>query len=158
MGASDQSRVILIAMGVVVAVLVGVAVVIAIQPPAVLDPATPEGTAQGYFQAFHDGDDTRIASYLTDDLKDRCNASPYLSDFRRFEERETTGVSIVSTKFEGDTARVELTITVAYGDGPFDAGSDTFDETLVMEYLGDRWLISEPAWPWDRHSCEREGS
>ncbi|MCL1588179.1 MAG: hypothetical protein M3092_07155 [Actinomycetia bacterium] len=157
MGEHDRSRVVLIAIGVVVAVLVGVAVVIAIQPPAVLDPTTPEGTAQGYFQALHDGDDTLLTSYLTDDLKDRCDALAYLEDFGRYEQRETTGVSITSTEIEGDTARVEITITVTYGDGPFAAGSDTFDETLVIEHQGDRWLIAEPAWPWDRYSCEREG-
>jgi len=148
---------ILIAIGVVVAVLVIVAVVIALQPPEVLDPATPEGTAQGYFQALHDGDDDLVTSYLTDDLIDRCDAYPYLDDFYRYEQREATSVSIVSTEIDDGEARVELTIAVTYGEGPFDAGSDTFDETLVMEHQGDRWLISEPAWPWDRYSCEREG-
>ena len=158
MGEDDRSRLVLIAIGVLVAVLVGVAIIIAVRPPVVLDPATPEGTAQGYFQALHDGDDTRLTSYLTDDLEDRCDALAYLGDFGRYEQRETTGVSITSTEIEGDTARVELTITVTYGEGPFAAGSDTFDETLVMEHQGDRWLIAEPAWPWDGHSCAREGS
>ena len=157
MGENDRSRVVLIAIGVVVAVLVGVAVVIAIQPPTELDPTTPEGTAQGYFQALHDGDDTLLTSYLTDDLTDRCDALTRLEDFGRYEQRETTGVSITSTEIERDTAHVELTITVTYGEEPFAVGSDTFDETLVMEHQGDRWLIAEPAWPWDRYSCEREG-
>ena len=157
MGASDRSRVVLIAIGLVVAVLVGVAVVIALQPPPVFDPATPEGTAQGYFQALHDGDDALVTSYLTDDLIDRCVTYPYLEDFYQYEQRKATSVSIVSTEIDGDSARVELVITVTYGEGPFEAGSETFDETVVMEHQGDRWLISEPAWPWDRHSCEREG-
>ena len=157
MGENDRSRVVLISIGVVVAVLVGVAVVIALQPPPVFAPGSPEGTAQGYFQALHDGDDALVTSYLTDDLDDRCDDSLYLEDFRRYEQREATSVSIISTKVDGDEAEVEVTITVTYGEDPFAAGSDTFDETLVMEHHGDRWLISEPAWPWDRYSCEREG-
>lgn len=156
MGTGNHSRVVLISIGVVVAVLVGVAVVIALQPPQVFDPATPEGTAQGYFQALHDGDVGLVTSYLTDDLNDRCDTAPYLEDFRRYDQRETTGVSIMSTHIDGDEAEVEVTITVTYGGDPFAAGSDTFDETLVMEHHRDRWLISEPAWPWDRYSCERE--
>lgn len=157
MGANDRSRMVLIAIGVAVAVLVGVAIVIALQPPTELDPTTPEGAAQGYFQALHDGDDTLLTSYLTDDLTDRCDALLYLEDFRHYEQRDATSVSIISTEIDGNDARVEVTITVTYGEGPFAAGSDTFDETLVMEHQGDRWLISEPAWPWDRYSCEREG-
>ena len=157
MGANDHSRMVLIAIGVVVAVLIGVAIVIALQPPEVLDPATPDGTAQGYFQALHDGDDALVNSYFTDDLKDRCDDARYLDDFGRYEQRKTTDVSIISTEIDGDEAIVELRITVTYGEGPFDAGSDRFDETLVMEHQGDRWLITEPAWPWDRYSCEREG-
>ena len=156
MGENDRSRIVLIAIGVVVTVLIGVAIVIALQPPAVLDPTTPEGTAQGYFQALHDGDDAAVTSYLTDDLIDRCDIYPYLQDVYRYEQREATSVSIVSTEIDGDSARVELVITVTYGDGPFAAGSDTFDETLVMEHQDDRWLIAEPAWPWNRYSCERE--
>jgi hypothetical protein len=161
MGERDRSRLVLIATGVVVAVLVGVAVVIALQPPPVFDPTTPEGTAQGYFQALHDGDDALVISYLTDDLTERgqtiCDDSLNLEDFMSREQREATSVSIISTKIDGDSARVELSITVTYGEGPFDAGTDRFDETLVMEHHADRWLISELAWPWDRYSCEREG-
>jgi len=149
--------VVLIAIGVVAAVLVGVAILVAVQPPAVLDPATPEGTAQGYFQGLHDGDDALVNSYFTDDLMDRCDDALYHNDFGRYEQRETTSVSITSTEIDGDVAVVEVRITVTYGEGPFNAGSDRFDETLVMERHGDRWLISEPAWPWDRYSCEREG-
>ena len=157
MGENDRSRLVLIAIGIVVAVLVGVAVAIALQPPQVFDPATPEGTAQGYFQALHDGDDELVTSYLTDDLNDRCDDSSHLEDFRSYEQREAASVSIVHTQIDGDDATVELTITVSYGDDPFASGSDSIDETLVMEHHGDRWLISEPAWPWDQYSCEREG-
>ena len=156
MGSSSRSRVVLISIGVVVAVLVGVAVVIALQPPPVFDPATPEGTAQGYFQALHDRDDDVVRSYLTDDLSSRCDAPGYLEGFGRYDERDPASVSIVSTEIEDDTASVEVRISVTYGEGPFIGGSDTFDETLVMVHQDNRWLISEPAWPWDPYSCERE--
>ncbi|MEN8238001.1 MAG: hypothetical protein ABFR53_02240 [Actinomycetota bacterium] len=156
MGRWETSRVVLVAIGALVAVLVAVAVVIALQPPEVLDPATPEGTAQGYFQALHDRDGDLITTYLTDDLADRCDSSRYLEEFWRFDDRIASGVSIVSTDIDGDEARMRVTITVTYGDGPFNAGSETIDETLVMQRHGDVWLISEPPWPWDGFVCERE--
>jgi len=156
-GERGSSRVVLIVIGAVVALLIGVAVVIALQPPPVLDPTTPEGAAQGYFQALNDGDGDLVASYLTDDLNDRCADFVRLEDLRRYGESETTAVSIVRTEVDGDDAKVEVAITVTYGGGPFFAGSDTFNETMVMQYQDDRWLISEPAWPWDRYSCESEG-
>jgi hypothetical protein len=156
MGTDDRSRTVLIAIGVVVAVLVGVAVVIALQPPAVLDPATPEGTAQGYFQALHDGDDDLVISYLTEDLIERCDEFGYLEELSHYEENESIGVSILGTEIDNDEVKVEVAITVTYEGDPFETVSDRFEETLVMERHGDRWLISRPPWPWDSHFCDRE--
>jgi hypothetical protein len=123
--------------------------VIALQPPEVLDPSTPEGAAQGYFQAVHDGDGGRIAVYLTQDLNERC-------DLGRYEEGRAASVVILRTDVAGDSATVDVTITVAVGDAPFDVESYSRDERLVMEHDGDRWLISEVPWPWDRYLCDNE--
>lgn len=48
MDTEQRSRTILIGIGAAVVVLVAIAVVLAIQPPELYDPATPEGAAQGY--------------------------------------------------------------------------------------------------------------
>jgi hypothetical protein len=157
MGRHDHSRVILIVIAAVGAVLVGVAVVVALQPPVVLDPTTPEGAAQGYFQALHDGDDDLVLSHLTDDLVSLCHMPEFFEDFGRYGYPDPADVALVSTVIEEDKAVVHVRISVAYGEGPFRGGSDTFDETLVMTHKDDRWLISEPAWPWDRYMCEGVG-
>lgn len=140
----------------VVVVLVVIAVIIALQPPEVLDPSTPEGAAQGYFQAVHDGDGQRIAVYVTQDLDERCDGFGHLRDLGRYEEGRSAGVVIVRTDVVGDSATVDVTITVAAGDAPFDVESYSLDERLVMERDGDRWLISEVPWPWDRSLCDSE--
>jgi hypothetical protein len=66
-------------------------------------------------------------------------------------------VVITDTRIDGDTARVEVDITVSYGDDPFGGGSYDRDETITMQRVGDVWLISRPAWPLDRYACGEEG-
>ncbi len=144
-----HSRNILIVIGAVVAVLIGVAVVLALRPPAELDPATPEGTAQGYFQAVLDDDEDLALGYLIPDLRQRCDTGEM-----RYMTPNGARVVIISTEIDGADAEVEVEITESYGGGPFDAGSHSFDETLVMERHGERWLIAEIPWP--MHFCPEE--
>ena len=137
-----SSRILLIGIGAVVVALIAVAIVLALQPTPQLDPATPEGTVQGYFQALFDDDDELARTYFTDDLADRCEPSEFHD---RSDER--AGVVIVDTETRGDRVRVHVKITETYGTDPFGSSSYSFDETLVLEQHGDRWLIAEPPWP-----------
>ena len=157
MGETDRSRVVLIAIGIVVAVLVGVAVVFALQSPEVLDPTTPEGTTQGYFQALQEGDEDLVASYLTDDIRETCDEFSHFGAFNRYPVGESVRVVIVRTDIDDGEAAVEVEIMLTYGEAPFEVDSDRFHETLVMKHSADRWLISEPPWPWDEFTCERDG-
>jgi len=120
-----------------VVALIGVAIVLALRPPPQLDPATPEGTAQAYFQAVLAGDEDLAFSHLTEALAERCDPV----EIRRRGSRQAR-VVITRSEIDGVGAEVEVEITEIYGEGPFDAGSYTFDETLVMERRGDRWLIA----------------
>jgi hypothetical protein len=139
------SRAALVAIGVVIALLVVVAVVFAIVPPPQFDPDTPEGTIQGYFQAVNDGDLSRATTYLTDELAATCDFDRWLP--------ETGSVVIMDVSIDGDEAVVDVRISVSYGEGPFNGGSYDENERVVMERIGDRWLISKPLWPMDIYAC-----
>ena len=131
--------------GVLAGVLVAVAVALALRTPPHFDPATPEGTAQGYFQAVLAGDEKLAFSYLIEALG-RCGA-----DEMRHGAHAAARVVITRTEVDGADAELGVEITESHGEGPFDAGSSTFEETLVMERHGDVWLIAESPWP--IHDC-----
>ncbi len=152
MSTDTRSNTALIVIGVVVAVLVVVAVVFAVQPPPTFEPGTPEATAQGYFQAINDGDEDLAETFMTDDLVKDCDGHYWY-----YETDTNNRVVITDTAIDGDTAKLDVQITVSYGDGPFGGGSYTEDETVTMERQGDTWLISEPAWPMDRYACGERG-
>jgi hypothetical protein len=149
MDTDRRSRIVLLAIGGIVVVLIAVAVVMAVQPPPQFDPATPEGAAQGYFSAVLDRDAALAFTYLTDDIGDVCSSG----ELRRATP-DGARVVIANTEITGDEARVDVEITETWGEGPFGEGpfgagpnTFTFDETLVMERSGNRWLISETPWP-----------
>ncbi len=142
MTTDQRSRRILVVIGALVAVLIGVAVMLALRPPAEFNPATPEGTAQGYFQAVLDGDEDLAFGYLTEAFGDQCDTG-----VMRHETPNDARVVIIRTEIDGADAELEVEITETYGEGPFNAGSYTFNETLVMERHDDRWLIAEIPWP-----------
>jgi hypothetical protein len=147
------STIILIAIGASVAVLVAASIFFALQPPTQLDPDTPEGTAQGYFQAVSDGDEDLAESFMTADLARSCDGHWWYEDIG-----STSRVVITGTKIDGDTAKVEVDITVSYGDEPFGGGSYDQDETVTMERFGAAWLISRPIWPMDRYACSESNN
>lgn len=137
-----RSRRVLVVISTLVAALLGVAVVLALRPPPEFDPTTPEGTAQGYVQAVLDGDEDLAVGYLTGALRDQCTVGGM-----RHVIPDEARVVITRSEINGADAELEVEITETYGEGPFDVGSYTFDETLVMERHGDRWLIAEVPWP-----------
>jgi hypothetical protein len=146
------STVVLIAIGASVALLAGVSIFFALQPPTQFDPHSPQGTAQGYFQAITDGDDELAESFMTVDLRAACEGH------WQYEDTQSIGrVIITDTNIDRDIAKVEVGITVSYGDEPFGGGSYDQDETIAMARVGEVWLISKPVWPMDRYACGEEG-
>ena len=142
------SRKALVAIGIVLVLLVVVAVVFAITPPPQFDSDTPEGTAQGYFQAIDDDDTDLAASYLSESIGANCEFDPW--------RPETSRVVITDVSVDGSRAVVDVRIEVSYSDSPFDGGSYDFDERVVMERTADHWLIVEPLWPMDIYACREE--
>lgn len=146
------SNLILITIGVAIVVLVAVSIFFAAQPATEFDPDTPEGTAQGYFEAINDGDEDLASTFMTDDLRESCDGHWWYDEMER-----ASRVVITGTKIDGSTAKVEVEITVSYGDEPFGGGSYDQGETINMERVGNVWLISRPTWPMDRYACGEEG-
>jgi hypothetical protein len=142
------SNLVLIAIGAAATLLVVVSVFFALQPPTQFDWQSPQGTAQGYFQAINDGDDELAETYTTDDLRTACDGEWWYD-----EVESASRVVITETKIDGDTAKVKVNITVSYGDEPFGGGSYDHEETMTMQRVGDVWLISKPVWPMDRYDC-----
>lgn len=143
-----RSGTVLVVIGAVVVLLVVVAIVFAIQPPDQFDPHTPEGTAQGYYQAINDSDQGLAETFLTDELRSACEGHWWFDD-----DGASSRVVITDTTIGADTAEVDASISVTYRGEPFEAGSYDMTETLTMERSGDFWLISEPTWPMDRFGC-----
>jgi len=142
MSMDRHSRIALIVIGGVAVVLIAVAIVVAVQPPQELDPGTPEGTAQAYYQAILDGDEDLALSYIDEDLIANCSTYE-LSHFAP----DSVRVLIEKTEIDGDDARVDVVITETWGDDPFGGGSNTFDETLLMTRSNEAWVISSIPWP-----------
>lgn len=145
------SRTILLGIGSLVGLLIAVAVFFALQPSPTFEPSTPEGAAQGYYQALLDGDADLARSYMTVELQGTCEGP-----FRWYNEEDDTRIVITRTEIEGDRAELDVNITITYGEGPFGGGSYGEDDIVVLERRGNRWLISEPTWPMDRYGCEKD--
>jgi hypothetical protein len=128
--------------GALVGVLIVVAVVLVLQPPDEFDAGTPEATVQGYFQAVIDGNRAEAASLMTPDLVERCGAE--LVQIR--DAPDSFRVVIVETESGDDRSFVNVEITEGAGSGLF-GDSYTFDEAIVVERVGDDWLIAEAPWP-----------
>lgn len=145
-----SSRTLLLGIGAFIGLLVVVATVLALQPPQVFDPTTPEGAAQGYYQSISEGDEDRAESFMTDDLVEACEGR-----WNYYRGRDNHRVVITESTIDGETAILDVRITFSLDSGPF--GGNIFDreETLTLERRGNRWLISEPTWPMSVFVCER---
>ena len=126
-----------------VAVTVVGALVLAVQPPKVFDPGTPEATVQGYFQAVVDRSRLDAERFMTPDLVERCGAA-----LRQIHDApDSLRVVIVDTESDGRSVAVAVEITERSASSLFLGEPYTFQETLVVERIGDVWLIAEAPWP-----------
>ena len=129
-------------MGAVLAVVVVVAIVLAVQPPEEFGTGTPEATVQDYLQAVVDGDQGEVALLMTPELLERCESD--LTQIRH--APDSFRAVIVDTSPIGDRTAVDVEITEG-SDGGIFSSSWTFDETLIVEHDGTGWLIAESPWP-----------
>lgn len=106
------------------------------------DPATPEGTAQGYLQAVLDRDHRPTLGYLTPALREGCRR-----EARDAWAPDSARVTLAGVHVDGDDAEVDVVVTEVSGPSPFEPVQDAFTVTLVMTRHGDGWAISEAPWP-----------
>lgn len=138
-----RSGIVLAAIVAVIAVIVALALVLAVQPPKSFDPGTPEATVQGYFQAVVDRSRLDVERFMTPDLVERCGAA--LNQNR--DTPDSLRVVIVDTESDVRHVAVTVEITERSTASLFLGESYTFQESLVLERIGDVWLIAEVPWP-----------
>jgi hypothetical protein len=138
-----RSGIVLAAVVAAIAVIAALALVLAAQPPKVFDPGTAEATVQGYFQAVVDRSRLDAERFMAPDLVERCRAA--LSQIR--DAPDSLRVAIVNTESDGRRVAVTVEITERSASSLFLGESHTFQETLVVERIGDIWLIAEAPWP-----------
>jgi hypothetical protein len=126
---------------VVVIVVAAAAIVTSLRPSPQLDPSTPEGTVQVFFQAVEADDWEGVRALLSSSLQDQCQSSE-LSQFRDDIGRAV----IVDVDPIGSETIVEVRASRVVVDDPLNPYSydDTFRFVLVQE--GGRLAVSELPW------------
>lgn len=146
--APDRS---LLAIGLGIAVLVGVAVIAVVvlgSRDATSFPAdTPEGIVQRHLAAVEDEDYETAWSYLSADVQSDLSLDEYRRAARDYGYWGTGSRRVLFDRSEvdGDRARVWLTVEEYYDGGPF-GGGDTYRSTreIALVREGGEWRIDDP--------------
>lgn len=127
----------------VVAAIAGAAVLSVVRTTPDLDPSTPEGVAQAYFEAVLDGAESDALALLTPELQERCVDGK----FRRFFGADSARVVLTSTEIDDGRAEVDVEIDRISDPSLFDLDEHSTRERLVMTETDVGWVISEEPWP-----------
>ncbi len=128
--------------GVVLALAVAVAAIVtSLRPSPQLDPNTPEGTVQAFFQAVEVDDWEGLRALLAAPLQEDCEASE-LAQFRDDVDRAV----IARVDAAGANTIVEVRVSRVVVDDPLNPYSydDTFQFVLTQE--DGRLAVSELPW------------
>lgn len=128
--------------------LLVVAVLAVVFRPAVeeLDPATPEGTVQRYVQALLDGNEQAAASFLRPSDEECEVFEPEFLD--------TVRVTLVDVATHDGSSDVQVRITTAGGEPPFDRyESSSEGEFELIRSADGSWQIDQAPWPFE--VCEK---
>jgi hypothetical protein len=139
---ATDSRSLGLVVGVVLAVAVGVAAIVtSLRPSPQLDPNTPEGTVQAFFQAVEADDWEGVRALLSARLQEDCEASE-LAQFRDDVDRAV----ISDVEAAGSETIVEVRASRVVIDDPLNPYSydDTFHFVLAQE--DGRLAVAELPW------------
>ncbi|HKY46758.1 MAG TPA: hypothetical protein VJQ79_02130 [Acidimicrobiia bacterium] len=128
---AGSGRSLALVVGVVLVLAVAVAAIVtSLRPSPQLDPATPEGTVQAFFQAVEADDWNGVLSLLSSQLREDCEASE-LAQFRDDVDRAV----ISDVDAAGSETIVEVRVTRVVIDDPLNPYSydDTFHFVLAQE-------------------------
>ncbi|MCP2031956.1 hypothetical protein L1277_002054 [Okibacterium sp. HSC-33S16] len=139
----------------VLALVVGVLVVVSLVvvfsrgEPELRDASTPEGVVQRYSVAVLDGDEDAALEYLTEQARVDCGSIATT-------ETETLRISLVSTTERpgGNAAEVTVSLSRDSSGGPFGGSGYEYEESFVLEKVGDDWRIETA--PWELAFCRNE--
>lgn len=129
---------------IVLAVVVGLAVVALVREPITLDPDTPEGTVQAYLQAISDGDYEAALSHMTTDIQDSCDPDDLANNIYTDSFSATLG--------EVNDVGAVIVVDVSINQGDSGIGSGYFERIEVAEEDGG-YAISGDSWPYFTFSC-----
>lgn len=139
---AGSGRRLALVVGVVLVVAVAVAAIVtSLRPSPQLDPATPEGTVQAFFQAVEADDWNGVLTLLSSELQEDCEASE-LAQFRDDVDRAV----ISDVEAAGSETIVEVRVTRVVIDDPLNPYSydDTFHFVLAQE--AGRPVVVELPW------------
>lgn len=133
---------------IVVIVIVALVVVFTRGAPADVDPSTPEGVVQSYTRSVISNDRDAALDLLAADIRNNCDRSEpnNMRDLR---------MTVISTKVNGNTAVVEVTISHGAGDGLFGDSGYTSDESFTMVREDGAWKVDYT--PWEFMLCFNQG-
>lgn len=139
-------RTLLVILSIIAAmVILALVVVFTRGAPTPLDPSTPEGVVQTYSNAVIAGDRDAALTHLTSDLRDNCERvdSGMMQNLR---------LTLVSSKVNGDNAKVRVAVTSNPGGGTFGGSSYESDDVFILERVaGGNWKIDTA--PWELTMC-----
>lgn len=122
--------------GLLVALLVGAAVIATARQPETYPPGSPEAVVQGYLQALVDGDEAALESYAP--------GSAECVDERQLDF--ITRVVLVDVISDDQEASVEVRVTESPTGGPLD-DEDSYSVTLSLLRQDGQWVIDGAEWP-----------
>jgi hypothetical protein len=140
-GRVRPNRVLAIVVGSIALLALVAAVLAATRPEPEFDPATPEGTVQGYLRAVFEEDEDQALTYLAADTE--CDRN----DFRGVIPSDSARVVLLSAAVDGDEATVTVEIFYAGGNDPFDTYEWSEEQAFELDREGDRWVLVDEPWP-----------
>jgi hypothetical protein len=144
----------LVAIGIVVSVLVGVALLVGFTagPPREYPADTPEGAVQRFLRAVGDADGEAAYAYLAPSVRGRCTYDDFRNQMFSQQVKDST-VTLDRVRVTGDRAEVIVRIGGFRGPrGPFPpiapgSGDDTWPYTFMLVQAEGQWQFSQIPWP-----------
>ncbi|HEX8967933.1 MAG TPA: hypothetical protein VF937_08645 [Chloroflexota bacterium] len=134
------------ALGLVVVVILlvgGLFVLVLRQPaPVPMDESTPSGVVHNYYLAIQQQDLAKAYAYFSEETRSRLSYEQFADRVSR--PTGNRGVSIDDERLEGDTARVNVSVTSYYGAGPFSSGQYRSSHSIVLRQEAGAWRIALP--------------
>ena len=144
--ATSTRWLLMVAIGVVVAVVAGIAVTTMAGGERTYPSGSPERALQDYLRAVSDRDATTAFSFFAPDLLSKCEPKPRESIANRGSTTIRATLDRATTR--DGVAEIRVRLSESYGnDGPFGGGDSSFTQTFVLKQVDGQWRFAEAPWP-----------